>query len=197
MDNRAFSMGELMVAVICTVLLMTGVYSFYTVASQSYSTGITGQTLQEGSNIVISKIIEGDTESGSVYRLSTAASYSIPNGTLNHLYTCGGAPQIAPCDPSQPASELIFTAKDDSTRWYYLNHSGSAVMYHYPGEVADKPIYTAPKNSKLTLRFSPATSAAANVVEIDAALTENVSGGTTTRLATNGSASTYVLLRDH
>ena len=72
-----------MMAVAFSVLLMTGVYGFYNASSQTYSSGISGQNLQDGANIVISKIIEGETESGVVYRLSTAVSYMIPNGSAN------------------------------------------------------------------------------------------------------------------
>ena len=79
MNNHAFTMVELMMAVAFTVLLMTGVYGFYNVSSQTYSAGISGQTLQDAANIALSQIIEGKTESTGVYRLSTAKSYYIPN----------------------------------------------------------------------------------------------------------------------
>jgi len=205
MNNKGFSLSELMMAVACTVFLMAGIASFYTISSQSYTTGMSGQILQNGANIVLSKIIDGDTESGVVYRLSTAQTYMVPNGAANHLYTCGGAPQSTSCDVSQTASELYYcqdaptycNSSDATARWYYLNHAGSAVMYHYPGEATDQAIYTAPTGSMLTLRFSPATSTPLNAIEIDVAVTQNISGGTTIRLAANGSASTYVLLRNH
>ena len=71
---------EMLMAVAFSVLLMTGVYGFYTVASQSYSSGISGQTLQDGANIVLSKIIEGETESGVVYRLSQLILIRSPMG---------------------------------------------------------------------------------------------------------------------
>jgi prepilin-type N-terminal cleavage/methylation domain-containing protein len=215
-NNKAFTFIELIVAVAITVLLMTGVYGFYNAASQSYSSGISGQTLQDGADIVLSKIIEGETESGAVYRLSTAVSYMIPNGTANALYTCGGAPQAAPCNTGDNNSntfvELYYcqdnpcSATDSSARWYYLNSTGTAVMYHYPGEIQDTAIYTAPKGSALTLRFSPAqynSLTIPNVVEIDVALRQNLSAATVvtnTRLSTtsgSGAASTFVLLRNH
>ena len=60
MNNRAFNLVELMMAVAFSVLLLTGVYSFYNASSQSYSSGISGQTLQDGADIVLSKIIEGE-----------------------------------------------------------------------------------------------------------------------------------------
>ena len=215
-NNKAFSLIELMVAVAITVLLMTGVYGFYNAASQSYSSGISGQTLQDGADIVLSKIIEGETESGAVYRLSTAVSYMIPNGTANALYTCGGAPQAAPCNTGDNNSntfvELYYCqnspcsqsggVNNSTARWYYLNSAGTAVMYHHPavgGGTIEENIYTAPAASTLTLRFSPAAvSTPLNVVEIDVALTKNLSANITNkRLAATGAASTFVLLRNH
>jgi hypothetical protein len=209
-NNKALILVELMMAVAFSVLLMAGVYGFYDAASQSYSSGVSGQNLQIGTNIVLSRIIEGDTESGAVYRLSTAVSYMIPNGSGNELYTCGGNPQATPCNAGQPNSELYFcqdspcTDTDATARWYYLNSTGTAVMYHYPGEAQDETIYTAPKGSALTLRFSPAVvGTPLNVVEIDVALRLNLSAATVvtnTRSSTtsgSGAASTFVLLRDH
>ena len=84
MNNKAFNLVELIMAVSFSVLLMAGVYGFYNAASQSYSSGISGQNLQDGADIVLGKIIEGETESGAVYRLSTAVSYMIPNGSTNY-----------------------------------------------------------------------------------------------------------------
>jgi Tfp pilus assembly protein PilW len=42
MNNQAFSLVELMMAVAFSVLLMTGVYGFYNTASQTYSSGVSG-----------------------------------------------------------------------------------------------------------------------------------------------------------
>jgi hypothetical protein len=212
MNNKGFNLVELMMAVAFSVLLLTGVYSFYTVSSQSYSSGITGQTLQDGTDIVLSKIIEGEIESGVVYRLATSVSYMIPNGATNYLYTCGGSPQAAPCNANDTSGELYYcqdspcTATDSTARWYYLNSTGTSVMYHHPktgGGTVEETVYAAPTGSTLTLRFSPAQvgsplAPSANVVEIDVALTKNLPANVTNaRLATSGTASTFVLLRDH
>ena len=99
-NNEAFTLVEMMISVAFSVLLMAGVFGFYNMANQDYSSGISGQTFQDGTNIVLSKIIAGEAESGVVYRLPTANSYMIPNGAANFLYTCGGAPQAAPCNAS-------------------------------------------------------------------------------------------------
>jgi len=198
----------LMIAVGFSVLLLTGVYGFYNVASQSYSTGISGQALQDSANIIISKIIEGKTESTGVYRLATAVSYMIPNGSANELYTCGGSPQQLSCNLSNPYSEIYYcqdspcTSSDPQARWYYLNSSGTAVMYHHPtsgGASVDETVFSAPAGSSITLRFSPASvSTPLNVVEIDTALNENLAADITNKkLAVSGSASTFVLLRNH
>jgi len=209
MNNQAFSLVELMMAVAFSVLLMAGVFGFYNAASQTYSSGVYGQTLQDGTNIVLSKIIEGKTESNAVYRLATSISYMIPNGSSNQLYSCGGSPQSSPCNASNVAGELYYCqdspcggSSDSTARWYYLNSAGTAVIYHHPvgsGGTIEENIYTAPAGSTLTLRFSPAAvSTPLNVVEIDVALTKNLSVNITNkRLATTGAASTFVLLRDH
>ncbi len=212
LNNNAFSLMELMMAVAFTVLLMAGVYGFYTTSSQVYSSGISGQNLQDAASIVINKIIEGETESGVVHRLATAVSYMIPNGAANFLYSCGGATQAAPCNASNPSSELYYCqdspctgANDLTARWYYLNNAGTSVIYHHPaanGGTIEEKIYSAPAGSTLKLRFSPAQANnqnLPNVIEIDVDLTENLLPKiTNSRLTTtSGDASTFVLLRSH
>jgi hypothetical protein len=211
--DSAFTMVELLMAVAFSVLLLTGVYGFYNAASQSYNSGISGQTLQDAADIVLSQIIEGESESGVVHRLSTANSYMIPNGSANYLYSCGGAPQAAPCNANNPSGEIYYCfnaqtadspcvgAGDTNARWYYLNSAGTAIIYHHPaagGGTVEQKIYTAPKGSTLILRFVPAAvNTPLNVVEIDVALTQNLWPGiANSRLAT-GAASTFVILRNH
>jgi len=212
MDHHAFTLVEMMVAVAFSVLLLTGVYGFYNTTSQSYSSGISGQTLQDGANIVLSKIIEGETESGTVYRLSSAYSYMIPNGVGTALYTCGGGTQATPCNASNISGELYYcqitnpvvpcSNANATARWYYLNGAGTSVIYHHPqpgGGTIEETIYTAPTGSTLNLRFSPAAvSTPLNVVEIDVDLLKILLPNiTNSRLAISGAASTFVLLRSH
>jgi hypothetical protein len=197
-----------MMAVAFSVLLFTGVYGFYNASSQTYSAGVAGQNLQDGSDIILTKITEGESETGTVYRLSTAISYLIPNGTGTSLYTCGGATQILPCNSTYPNSELYYcqdspcTPTDSTARWYYLNSAGTSVIYHHPsvsgGGTVEETVYKAPTGSTMVLRFESATGTPANVVEVDAALTQNLASNVTNaRMATSGSGTTYVLLRDH
>lgn len=195
----------MLIAVSFTVFLMMGVFGFYDVASQSYNSGISGQNYQDGANIIINKITKGDKESGVIYRIDTGQSYLIPNGVAPALYTCGGAAQTSPCNATWVSSELYYcqdtpcTTSDSTARWYYLNSTGTAVYYHYPGEPnnLDTIIYSAPPKSSIALRFVSAT-ASTNVVRIDAALTANLFAGVTNlRLASSGSETTFVLLRNH
>lgn len=190
MNHNAFTLVELLMAVSCTVLLMTGVFNFYNASGQVYYSGISGQTLQDGTNIVLRKIIEGSTESGVVYRLATSASYYIPIGNLSELYFCQDNPETNPCGP-----------QDVTARWYTLDPTGTKVLYYHPtsNPLGYDVIYSAPAQTTLTLRFSPAAvSTPANVVEIDVALTQNLSPTiTNSRLAVSGAASTFVLLRNH
>ncbi len=198
-----------MIAISFTLLLMAGVYGFYNTASQDYNSGVAGQNLQDGANIALSKIIAGETESGTVYRLSTAVSYMVPNGAANALYTCGGTAQTSPCNASNPYGELYYcqdslcTNSDPTARWYYLNSAGTSVVYHHPnnGGTIEEILYTAPQGSTLNLRFSPAQSNGVtlpNVIEIDVDLTKTLAPNITNkRLATSGDVSTFVLLRNH
>jgi hypothetical protein len=204
-SRKAITLTEMMIAIAFTVFLMMGVYGFYNVAGQNYTSGIKGQTLQDGANIVLNKIVKGDEETGVVYRLETGDTYLIPNGVGTALYTCGGAAQSAPCNATWVSSELYYCQDspclptDATARWYYLNSTGTSIMYHYPGEAnnTDKSIYTAPTGSSLVLRFMAAPSLT-NVLRIDAALTTNLAANITNlRLAASGAVTTYVLLRNH
>ena len=85
MNHHAFTLTEMMIGVSFSVLLLTAVYGFYNASSQSYNAGISGQTLQDGANIVLSKIITGETESNVVYRLETSVAYMIAPGALDCL----------------------------------------------------------------------------------------------------------------
>ena len=217
MNNKAFTLVEIMMAVTFTTFLMIGIYSFYNAASQTYSSGMSSQTFQDGANIVISKIIEGEMESGTIYRLSTSNTYTIADGSAtafsNSKYKCTGGPQTAPCNALNTASELYFCQddpfnntpssncnfNDNTARWYYLNSSGTSVIYHHPsgaGTVEEK-IYTAPQGSTLSLRFSPATTNPSFDVEIDVAVTQNLSQGENNNRVISGAASTVLLLRNH
>jgi hypothetical protein len=189
-------MVEMMLAVAFSVILLTGVYGFYTTSSQIYSTGVSGEALQDGATIVLSRIIEGEAESGTVYRLGTSASFYIPNGNPNILYFC----QDSPC-----------SAGDSTARWYTLDSTNTQVLYYHPtsNKLGYDVLYTAPTGSSFfnsttnskTLRFSPAQyngQTLPNVVEIDVALTQTLLPKiTNSRLAASGDASTFVLLRNH
>jgi len=61
-NHKAFSLVELIMAVAFSVLLLAGVYGFYDSSAQVYSSGVTAQNLQDGADMVLSKIIEGKTE---------------------------------------------------------------------------------------------------------------------------------------
>lgn len=208
MGHKAFTLTELILSISFSVLLMTGVYSFYNASSKVYTSGVAGQNLQNGANIVLSHIIEGDTEAGVVYRLSTGVSYMIPNGAGGALYTCGGAAQATPCNANNVSGELYYcqdspcTSNDATARWYYLNSTGTALMYHYPNCIKDQTVYQAPTGATLSLRFSPAqvgtpAAASANVVEIDVDLSQSISPAKANSRTNSGDASTFVLLRNH
>ena len=189
MNNLGFTLVELMIAVACTVFLMAGVYGFYTTSSQVYSSGISAQPLQDGANLALKRITEGVKEpGGTLYRLATSAAYFIPNGVLNTLYYCQDNPETFPCGTT-----------DATVRWITLDPTNTQIRYYYAANTYIT-IYTAPAGTTLTLRFLPAAvvTHSSCVVEIDVALNTNLAGGVNnSRLATSGTASTFVLLRNH
>jgi hypothetical protein len=234
MNNQAFSLVEMMMAVGFSVLLIAGVFGYYYASNQIFTSGILGENLQDGANIVLSKIIEGQTEPTGVYRLQTAQTYMIPNGTAGFLYNCGTipqTPQAAPCNANNLSGELYFCEDNFATcsynnnsgnptapqpRWYYVNSTGTAVIYHHPttnGATVEQTIYTAPAGSFLFLRFSPAQQVnptpppamvtIPNVVEIDVGLRLKltqptvVTNARSAEVSASGAATTFVLLRNH
>jgi len=195
-DKNGFTLVELMMAVGFSVLLMAGVFGFYNVASKAYSSGITGQTLQDGATIILNKIIKGQAESGTIYRLESSNTFSIPVSNSSQLYFCQDNAVCGPADPT--------------VRWYILDPTNTSLRYFHPttNPLGYDTIYTAPPETTISLRFSPAqqvnpapppaTIAIPNVIEIDVALKQNASPGNTNKqLATSGAASTFVLLRNH
>lgn len=172
-NKRAFTLAETVVAIAFTVVLMTIIGSFYNTTRGVNSAGTAGQMLQDGSNLVLSKIIEGKTEPTGVYRLAEATNYSIAS-----------------------LSELHFWGTDGIERWFKLNGTSTQLLYHHPTSsgTIDEVIYTVPANATLTLRFwVPAVANySAAVVGIDAALTQTV-----LKRSISGSSTTIVNLRNH
>ena len=196
-NKKAFTLIETVIAVTFTVILMTVIGSFYNTTRVVNASGTAGQMLQDGSNLILSKIIEGKTESivinnnvvPTIYRLSEAVQYCIGTGA----WPCAGSASIA---------ELHFKGTDGVECWYKLNSTSTQLIYCYPTSITNgvatsytnEVIYTAPINATLTLRFWIPTVAnyPASVVGVDAALTQNVLGR-----AVAGSSSTIVHLRNH
>ncbi len=182
-NKKAFTLVEAMMATAFSVLLMLIVTNFYSVTRTVYSSGLSRQQLEDAANIVLGKIIEGATEPGGVYRLAQAVSYCFGPG-IN-------------CTPSSP-SQLYFTGADGIERWYYLNSTSTALIYHHPTvagpQGADEIIYTAPAGATLTLNFWPPTAIDPNFkypaadVGVSVTLTQNT---------LTGSVSTLVDLRNH
>ena len=174
-NNRAFTLVEIMIAATIAVIVIGIVLGFYSFSNQAYSMGVSRQQLQDDANIILTKIIEGKSEPGGVFRLSEAVSYNIVG-----------------------ISELHFVGTDSIERWFSLDNSSTSIIYHHPtisspaGE--DETICRVPTGSTITLRFSIPSGAQYTgvVIGIDAAETKNVSGNTI-----SGSASTYVNIRNH
>jgi len=188
-NKKAFSLVELLTALSFSVFLVTGVIAFYNVAGKSYSSGATAQNLQNGASIVLTKIIEGAAESGTVYRLSTSTATFIPN--VNTLFFC----QVSPCSAAiLPSRSYALDATNTKILYFHptLNPLGYDVIYTAP---TGSSFFNSATNSK-TLRFF-SVPGLSNVIEIDVALTQNVSPGMLNSRVVSGSASTYILLRNH
>lgn len=124
MNRRAYALVEILIAAVFGVIIIGAVLNFYTLSKRTYTSGVSRQWLQDGADILLSKIMQGK------FHLSEAESFS----------TVG-------------LSELHFRGKGDTTdRTYRLNGASTAVIYN-PG-TGDETIYTAPQGVTITLRFS-------------------------------------------
>ena len=183
MNKRAFTLIEVLIATAFSVVLILVVVTFYSVTRKVYSSGLSMQLLEDGANIVLSKIIEGKTEPGGVFRLAQAVSYCFGPGTN--------------CTPSSP-NQLYFIGTDGINRWYHLNNTSTSLLYHHPTAGsplgADEMIYTAPAGATLTLSFWPPTAIDPNFKypAADVGITVTLTQNTVT-----GSVSTLVDLRNH
>lgn len=184
MNKKAYTLVEIMVSLTLALIVIIGMFNFYNVTRQVYSSSISRQTLEQGANLVLSKMIEGGTEPGGVYRLMQGVSYCIGAG-------------VSPSCHTAITSELHFWGPDGIERWYHLNSTNTSLLYHHPmasnTQGADEMIYTAPRGTTITLLFwIPAVNYSAAVVGASVTLTQNVLGATIT-----GSATTLVNLRNH
>ena len=184
MNKKGFTLVEIMMATLISVVLFVGIFNFYYVSKSIYALGIARQALEDGAHVVVSKMIEGGTEAGGgTYRLAQGVSYCIGSGA-----SCG----------TVTTSELHFRGTDSIERWYSLNNTNTALIYHHPiaGSPggADETIYTAPMGAAMTLLFwIPAVNNyPAAAVGVNVTLTKNVFGKNVT-----GSAATVVTLRNH
>jgi len=164
---------ELVVASAIIIILTSSTIAALIVARQLYSPGITEQNLHQAVTILMNTIIKGKSEPGGNFRLSEAVSYYLSN-----------------------ISELHFVGTDGQERWYFLNNTQTAILYHHPTAtgIQDEVIYTAPQGAVLTLRFwIPSGAIFANtVVGIDVGLSQNMLG-----INTTSSLTTMVNIRNH
>ena len=172
-NNKAFTLVEIMIVLLISVITIGTVLSFFYFSNKAYSMGVSRQQLQDDANVILTKIIEGKSEPAGVFRLSEAVSYNIVG-----------------------ISELHFVGTDSIERWFSLDNSSASIIYHHPTAfgTTDEIIYSVSTGATITLRFSIPTGAQYSgvVIGIDAAITKNVSGN-----IISGSASTYVNIRNH
>jgi len=167
--EKGFTLMELLVTVGLSVLF-TGVVLAALITSRQLCTSISSiQDLQQTANVVMNKIIKGSGETGGIFRLSEAVSYTITS-----------------------LSDLSFVGTDGTTRRYYLSNANTELRYSHPvnGSTTNELIYRAPAGTTLTLRFWAQVT---NItVGIDVGLSKTVNGRTVT-----GSATTVITIRNH
>ena len=171
-NRKAQTLVELLITSVLVIILISSALGAFMLVKQIYSTSIAQANLQRDANIIMRKIIKGERESGGIFRLSEAVTYSIKS-----------------------IGELHFVGTDNTERWYYLNNTGTSILYHHPGfAVQDEVIYTAPPGAVITLRFwPPSGSVFTNIdVGIDVAVSQNILGKNI-----SGSVTTIVNLRNH
>ena len=175
--KNGYTLVEIIVSTAITIILITILYNFYTVANLIYSTGLSTQALEDGANTVLIKMIEGKSEPTGMFRLAEGVSYTIPS-----------------------INRINFVGTDGVTRSYRLNNSATALIYNHLtiAGATDETIYTAPVGATIILRFSVpnVVNNATAVVNIDVALTQPARNSAGSRLL-SGSASTIVNLRNH
>ena len=168
-EHKGFTLIELLVTVGLSVLF-TGVVLAALTASRQLCTSISAnQDLQQTANVVMNKIIKGSGETGGIFRLSEAVSY-----TRTSL------------------SDLSFVGTDGTTRRYFLTNANTELRYSHPvnGSATNELVYKAPAGTTLTLRFWPDVT---NIsLGIDVGLSKTVNGRTVT-----GSATTVITIRNH
>lgn len=180
-NNNGFTLAEMVVSVALSAVLLAMVFGFFDLSNIVYSTGTAGQAFQDGVNIVLNKVIEGTTEPTGTYGLAQGVYYCIGSGS-----GCATA----------SINELHYWALDGLERWWKLDNTSTQLIFHHPTSAGtmDEVVYTAPKGSTITLRFTVPSVAnyAAAVVAIDAILSQTVKGRNV-----SGAASTIVNLRNH
>lgn len=171
-NRKAHTLAELLIASVIVVLLTGSTLGAFIFVKQISATSIAQANLQRDANVIMKKITKGGRESGGIFRLSEAVSYSITG-----------------------ISELHFVGTDGIERWYYLNDTGTSVLYHHPGfSSQDEVIYTAPQGASITLRFwQPSGGIFTNIdVGIDVAVSQSILGKNI-----SGSVTTIVNIRNH
>ncbi len=172
-NEKGFTLAELLAATALSALL-TGLILTALISSRQICTSVTAdQDLQQTANVIMNKIIKGGSEPGGIFRLSEATSYSIAT-----------------------ISELHFTGTDSIERRYFLNNTGTSLVYRHPTATGtqDEVLYTAPTGTTLTLRFWPlAGSTYTNItVGIDVGLARVVNSRNVV-----GSETTMINIRNH
>lgn len=173
LNNKGFTLAELLVAIGLSALF-TGVIFAALASSRQICASVTAdQDLQQTANVIMNKLIKGGSESGAIFRLSEAKSYTIIS-----------------------ISELHFVGADNIERRYFLSNTGTELRYRHPvgGSTSDELIYRAPPGTTLTVRFWPlAGNNYTNItVGIDVGLSKMVNGRNVI-----GSATTMINIRNH
>ena len=110
-NKRAFTIVEVLVSsfIILTIFTSTVIASIF--LKKAYDTWIVEVNAQQDCNLIISKVIRGNSEGGNLVGLRSAKSFTLP------VVTPAG-------------SRIDYIGKDGNTRSYFLN--GNTIQYISP-----------------------------------------------------------------
>ena len=181
--RKSFTLAEIMMAVMVTVILVVGLFNYNTICQMAYSLGVSGLSLQDGAHTILARMTQGSPEPGGSYSLQQGVSYCVGSGINCATVNTG---------------ELHFWGMDGIERWYRLNTARNVVEYYHPTAAFPlgdyETLYVAPPGAAMTLFFwipsgsvNPSATVGMNI-----SLAQTVAGKTV-----SGFAQTQVNLRNH
>ena len=134
MNNKAFTITELLVTSVIILLIYGSAIGAYLIIQGTYQGWMTEYNMQRNVNLVMLRIQRGVREDTGIFGLRSAVSYTLP--------------VVNPA-----ASEIDFVGTDGNTRRYFLRNNNS-IIYESPTQSPrQQTVYTVPAGSSITLQF--------------------------------------------